>query len=120
MGDVAQREQQPEAWRVRTSTGKATKAQIARWQRFESLGCIACWQHGVYSVPEVQHLLSGGRRKGHDFTIPLCPYHHRGVGQGIGTSLAFGSKPFHEQYGSDDRLLMLTNDLLSRRQVLCG
>ena len=102
---------------MKTSTGKATKAQIARWQRFQDIGCICCWQIGKYSEPEVQHLLSGGRRRGHDFTIPLCPYHHRGIGRINGEpSMAQGTKPFRERYGSDSSLLALTNELLERRE----
>ena len=43
------------------------------------LGCIICLIEGRgESQAEVHHLLSGGRRMGHLFTIPLCALHHRG------------------------------------------
>ena len=53
---------------------------------------------------------------GHDFTIPLCPYHHRGVIQDFevwkGPSLADGKKPFVEHYGTELELLEKVNNLL--------
>ena len=48
------------------------------------VGCIACHVSGHRGVPaEVHHMLSGGRRRGHLFTLPLCsPGHHRN-GDGV-------------------------------------
>ena len=71
-------------------------------------------------TPEVHHLLSGNRRRGHQFTIPLCRWHHRSdsyitksqATELYGPSLALNSKAFHERYGSDDSLLAKTNELL--------
>ena len=99
---------------------KVTKLDDRRFQRFQDIGCIACRQHGEYRQADVHHLLSGGRRRGHEFTIPLCPYHHRNVGVGIGPSLACGSKPFHEAFGSDEELLARTNRLLAAADRLLG
>jgi hypothetical protein len=81
-------------------------------QGFQRIGCIACAQNGRYSQPEVHHLIYGGKRRGDEFTVPLCPAHHRGVNHHEsvhGPSLAHGSKPFRERFGSDDYLLAETN-----------
>lgn len=98
----------------------STKAEIRRFQALQRLGCIACHVLGFFSPPDIHHILSGGRRTGHKDTIPLCPYHHRGVITGTmvypeliyGPSLANGSKPFHERFGTQAALLALTNELL--------
>ena len=93
----------------------ATKADIRRWQSFQDIGCICCRKYGFYSIPEVHHLVSGNRRRGHADTIPLCPYHHRGIEPPpaeVGPSFAAGSKPFRARFGSDDELLEETNRLL--------
>jgi hypothetical protein len=57
-------------------------------------------------------------------TVSLCPFHHRGVyesGHGhdkdsmtqfLGHSLAFGSKPFRAEFGTDAELLAIQNALL--------
>jgi hypothetical protein len=79
---------------------------------FQLIGCIACSQLGRYSQPEVHHLIRGNKRRGDEFTVPLCPAHHRGVGHVSilhGPSLAHGSKPFRERFGSDEYLLEQTN-----------
>lgn len=100
---------------------KITDADRKRFENFNVIGCIACRLEGLYRVPiEVHHLLSGNRRRGHQFTIPLDKWHHRGESfltkkdatDAWGPSLAHGSKPFHERYGSDDELLAKTNELL--------
>jgi hypothetical protein len=108
------------------STGKRTKAQQLRFDRIKAIGCIACRLRGLDKrvLCEVHHLLSGGRRLGHDFTVGLCPWHHRRVPFGdwldhanclrlLGPSLAGGSKPFHAEFGSDGDLLKYQNELLS-------
>ena len=95
-----------------------TKAE-SRWMLTikQEIGCIACRIDKRGYVPaDAHHILSGGKRRGHEFTIPLCLWHHRGQGifsprimeQGFGPSLAHNSKAFHLRYGSDDELLALT------------
>ena len=104
------------------STGKRTKAQQARFDRIKETGCIVCALRGITKpvYPEIHHLLSGGRRRGHDFTIGLCPWHHRAVPFGdwldhancrrmLGPSLAEGSKTVHVEHGSDEFLLAAQN-----------
>lgn len=106
---------------MRHSTGRRTKAQQARFDAIKASGCIVCALRGLNRVyPEIHHLLSGGRRRGHDFTIGLCPWHHRAVPFGdwmnharcradLGPSLAEGSKTFHAEHGSDEYLLAAQN-----------
>lgn len=114
------------------STGKATVAESARIAMVKKLGCICCMLNMQFWMPvpyrgvcEAHHLLSGGRRRGHLFTIGLCRWHHQAVppqeGMGkeasqlvYGPSVATGSKPFHQMYGTDDELLEFQNALLAR------
>jgi hypothetical protein len=102
---------------------RITAADKARFDAIRDLGCIACRIEGnPQPLPtEIHHLLSGGRRRGHAFTIPLCQWHHQGdVTPGIkpramyachGPSLRLASREFHETYGSDDKLLAQVNEL---------
>lgn len=101
-------------------------------KRAESLhmvGCICCrLNHDLGLLPsglhvELHHLNGGGhhgqKRRGDDFTIPLCVWHHRGQGvtkamtAAHGPSWAKGSKPFRAMYGTDDELLALVNSLIA-------
>jgi len=116
------------------STGKPTVTQVARWDLIRTLPCICCSFAGspYMRVPgqpiEIHHLLSGARRRGHDFTIGICSWHHRAVPPiqsgsmetmtaMYGPSLANGSKPLHAVYGSDDELLALQNQRLVTLQA---
>lgn len=113
---------------MRHSTGKPTKAEQARFDAMKEAGvCIACHIGGNQRFPqyvEIHHLLSGNKRRGHLFTVGLCVWHHRGIppfGWGdkealeeLGPSLAKGSKPFRAMFGSDDELLKIQNELLSK------
>jgi hypothetical protein len=91
-------------------------------ERFAKLlehGCVCCKQLGFYNVPEIHHILSGGRRMGHEYTIPLSPWHHRGVSADaavsrrlFGPSLAHGSKPFTKFWGSELELLRRVNEAI--------
>jgi len=87
------------------------------WMRKISImGCIACKVHvGAFVPAEVHHMTSGGRRMGHLFTLPLCPYHHRGVIDGgmdeayvkkiYGPSVSHGRKEFEGFFGAEEDLL---------------
>jgi hypothetical protein len=116
---------------MKHSTKKPTKAEAARMAALKHMTCIACaegYQRKLYGLvswapSEVHHLLSGNKRRGHMFTIPLCPYHHRGqsvlpykrAAELMGPSLARSSKAFRATYGSDDELLSRVNALLGLR-----
>lgn len=119
MGNVAQREQQPQGWSV-----------SERSKLVKMLPCIACEQEGVQqpSPTEAHHLNLGGKagqkRLGDDFQIPLCAWHHRGEPPRnvttsestytFGPSLARDSKMFRFTYGQDSQLLALTIEKLRR------
>jgi Recombination enhancement, RecA-dependent nuclease len=104
-----------------------TKAEKERMHEIKTNGeCMACEQElftrRSCQPIEVHHLLDGGRRRGHRYTIGLCCWHHRGVPldgysksetQSLcGPSLAEGSKLFHSFFGSDDVLLAMQDGWL--------
>jgi len=93
-----------------------TKKDIVRFRRLQDLGCVCCHILGVYSPPDIHHLLSGGRRRGNQFTIPLCPHHHRNMGKTatelFGPSLADGSKLFVKWWGTEQSLLEKVNEMI--------
>lgn len=107
-----------------TFGGKSmTKADRDRITAIKEGVCMACLQLGhEIGFPEAHHLLSGGRRIGHHATVGLCSWHHRAVVPAgtnhaymratLGPSLAEGSKPFHERFGSDVELLAQQNSYL--------
>lgn len=100
-----------------------------RTKLIKSMRCIACQLRGVYNQPgetEEHHLNLGGKagqkRRGHEYTVPLCTWHHRGIGDRnvdskamtalYGPSLARQPRLFREVFGTDDELLALTNEKL--------
>lgn len=101
-----------------------SRRDLSRFDQLQRIGCIACHILGVHSQADVHHVLTGGRRTGHQDTIPLCPYHHRGVigcVMGVtngapsfdpGPSLADGSKPFHKFFGTQQALLAKVNEMM--------
>ena len=103
-------------------TKTPTKAQKVRFQKLQDLGCIVCLnQSGAYRAPDVHHIIDCGRRMGHDYTIPLCPYHHRGVVSDpaevyLGPSLADGKRPFESCFGTQLQLLQQVNDLIGESE----
>jgi hypothetical protein len=109
------------------------KARELRFRRLKEMGCIASWLDGRPDVPaEIHHLNLGGRagnrRRGDEYTIPLSPWHHRGVllpGRTAssmrllyGPSLALHSKAFRQRYGRDDELLEKVNGLIRMRNEI--
>jgi Recombination enhancement, RecA-dependent nuclease len=62
------------------STRQPTKYERERMEAMMKLGCAACAY--LFALPvvaqECHHILSGGRRMGHWYTIPLCRGHHQG------------------------------------------
>lgn len=108
---------------MKHSTPKPSKADLARWDKLYGIGCIACKKFGYHTYPEIHHLNLGGKagqkRRGHDYTVPLCSWHHQGsvrlgynslgMAQKYGPSLAKQSKLFRTVFGTDDELLEQTN-----------
>lgn len=79
-------------------------------------GCVACQiRLGVHEPTTVHHITDCGRRMGHLFTIPLCPWHHQGyVKPGktsakmeaiFGPSLAKNKTDFERVFGTELELL---------------
>lgn len=99
--------------------------QKRRWDLIREKGCICCAMHGRSRAAEIHHIKSGNVRLGHDYTIGLCAWHHRGeyVGRNVlgdpigsihilGPSLAKGSSVFHWEFGQDEYLLKFQNELI--------
>lgn len=101
-----------------------SKRDLSRFDQLQRIGCIACRMEGFHTAADVHHILSGGRRTGHQGTIPLCPWHHRGFGgdstpavlKAMGPSLAHGSKAFHAHFGTQVELLAKVNSLIEGRK----
>lgn len=96
-----------------------------RLKRIRSMQCICCVAEDIAQPfrTEAHHLTDKGYRKhsgGHQATIPLCRYHHRGLcldGKTtsemlfeFGPSLALHKKRFIETYGTERELLERVNN----------
>lgn len=109
---------------MKHSTGNPTKAQEHRFREFQRIGCYPCRTLNIFNVPEVQHIVEGNRRLGHDFTLPWCPWHHRGVGPAalmhkwLGPSFALEPGAFRRRFGRERIQLEKVNDLLTEAQRL--
>lgn len=98
------------------------KSDSSRMQAIKDSGCICCLLvAGKTQAPDVHHLTSGSRRRGHTATIGLCPYHHRGHLNGtpkqvmsglVGPSYAWGRRGFQAFFGTDELLLKIQNVIL--------
>lgn len=101
---------------VKAKPGKhaPTVAEKAWMDAITRLGCIACHIDGHAGTPAaVHHLLRGGQRIGHLFTIPLCDPGHHQNGQQLGKVSRHPWKArFEAQYGSEMELLELTQQLV--------
>ncbi len=102
---------------VQAKPGKsAPNAAERRWMdAIVAHGCIACRLDGMAPRPTcVHHILRGGQRMGHLFTLPLCdPGHHQG-GQEAGLISRHPWKArFEQRYGTEA-------DLLTRVQLAIG
>jgi hypothetical protein len=113
---------------MRHSTPSPGPEDLARFRLIYDTGCVACFvEIGANRLPEIHHLTStgrhGGPRAGHQATVGLCPWHHRGVPLDnhnardtehiLGPSLARTPRAFRHRYGVDDALLELQNRRLT-------
>lgn len=102
------------------STGKPTVAQQAQMYAITDIGCIVARTLGLRYVPcEVHHLTVGGKhgqlRRGHELTVGLNFWSHRGEPFGgrtaaqceapFGPSYAKQPRRFRQKIGTDDYLL---------------
>lgn len=99
-----------------------------RSPQVKALACICCAMDDVSQVTptEEHHLnkfgLMGKQRRGNEYSIPLCAWHHRGiVAEGknsgwmlykFGPSFALNKRLFRTTYGTDDELLAKTDQFL--------
>lgn len=96
-----------------------------RLNRVHAMPCMCCVdEHKSQITPtEAHHIVDKGYRKhsgGHQSTLPLCEWHHRGVPaykQTIsetlfeyGPSLALHKRLFIETYGTERELLEKVNE----------
>lgn len=87
----------------------ATKDEKKWFSQLVDLGCIVCHLNGIYSPPDIHHVLKAGRRQSHLDTIPLCPTHHRlGVNNEDAVSRHPFKREFEKRYGTEDELLERT------------
>jgi hypothetical protein len=93
----------------------ATKAEREWLNAITRIGCIVCRLQGLGATPaEPHHLLSGGRRMGHLFSIPLCYLHHRGGrNDDEVVSASQNKRRFEARYGSELELLERTRELVA-------
>lgn len=117
------------------STSNPTAAQRQRMDAITDIGCIVAHSLGLGFVPcEVHHLTVGGKhgqkRRGHDFTVGLNSWSHRGEPFGgmsaarceelFGPSYARQPRKFRQDVGTDDYLLDLQNTLIEKHMKETG
>lgn len=99
---------------------------LKRYDALREMGCVACRQMvPVHVCAEIHHLVDKGYRKhsgGNQATIPLCPWHHRGVTMAerderymralFGPSMRLESREFAKVYGTQRELLARVNEML--------
>lgn len=82
-------------------------------------------------MAEIHHIVSGRKRHGHDHTIPLCAYHHRGVlppdvpmaliEDGQGPSRHYhGRTAFEKHWGTEKDLLAEVDGKLQTQLATYG
>lgn len=95
----------PKPEKTRPGKRTPTKAEAEWMDAIVSYGCVACRIDGGGIVaPQVHHMLRGGRRIGHLFTLPLCPGHHQDDGSGLVARHPWKVR-FESKYGTEAFLL---------------
>lgn len=101
---------------MKSSLPRPTSAEAERLERMKTeIGCICCLLNDLTSNRhlEIHHLLVGGQRCSHWYSICLCWTHHQGrLLSGLWTSIAQGSKAFTEVHGSQWDLWLKTQHML--------
>lgn len=107
------------------STGKPRIADLERFAKLRALGCVVSKIYfNRWEPAEIHHLVEGRKRLGHQFTIPLSPWFHRGVPpmemrpseatEALGPSLALSKRAFVARFTSERELLEQTNQLIEK------
>lgn len=97
----------PKGEKAKPGKGAPNAEERAWMDWITSYGCIACRIDGHgFTPPAVHHILRGGRRMGHRYTLPLCdPGHHQG-GEAKGMVSRHPWKArFEARYGTELELL---------------
>lgn len=100
---------------MKTSLRAPTRYEAERIEALQKLGCVACAVLGVPNINhlELHHILDGGIRMGHWFTIFLCRGHHQGdwsceqlgwIAPKQRFAISDGRKRFNRVYGSERQL----------------
>jgi hypothetical protein len=106
-------------------------ARAIRFASIKDIGCICCRLDGFdWTYCDVHHLLTtglhgNGERRGDEFTVGLCKWHHVGRRDdschwAIGPSYASNARAFREKYGDDEVLLTIQNTLLAAVAPMFG
>ena len=102
--------------RKRLKAGKVPPtAAESRWMAaIAELGCVVCIKfHQARTPAAVHHIVEGGRRLGHMFTIPLCdPGHHQNTPTPLKVSRHPNKARFEREYGTEMELLAYTQELV--------
>ena len=96
---------------------RAPTAEERRWMDWiVRRGCIACWLDSLPPRPTaVHHILRGGVRMGHLFTLGLCDPGHHQSGQSLGMVSRHPWKAqFEARYGTEMQLLAILQKEYSR------
>lgn len=98
---------QPKGETAKPGKGAPSKDERAWMDYIVGYGCIACRIDGQQPrATAVHHILRGGVRMGHMYTLPLCQPGHHMDGQSLGlTSRHPWKKQFETLYGSEYELL---------------
>jgi hypothetical protein len=102
-----------------------------RFRLLREMGCICCQIELLgYSAPDMHHLVDKGYRRlsgGDQATIPLCPWHHRGIAPdgfsqstavlAYGPSLALHKRRFVAHYGTERELLARVDERLAKLEA---
>lgn len=89
---------------------------LQRLYKIKQMGCIVCelFLNIEDSPSDIHHITDGGRRLGDDFTIPLCPEHHR-IGK-YGVARSSGKKAFEKAYLPEMQLLKIVNEKIAYKK----
>lgn len=111
-----------------SSLRSPTRYEAERMDAMMRLGCVCCAM--LFSLPvvaqECHHILSGGRRMGHYFTLPLCRGHHQGdwspeqielIPAKKRVAISDGRKAFNAVYNSERKLWEVVQDRLRLPKV---
>lgn len=105
-----------------TALRPPTRYEATRIEAMMRLGCCCCAHLGlVHIAQECHHILDGGRRMGHWFTLPLCRGHHQGdwgaeqlelIPTDKRVAISDGRKVFNAVYNDERKLWEVVQDRL--------